>query len=104
VEDGSDLDRELLLAAPALPTLLVGKPEDIANLPTCHAVDFAIGPAHGRDFINANLLIAKVLDRVYESGGVFHRQSIPPPPKLVKYIVTNRVGRLVTLKPLYLKQ
>jgi hypothetical protein len=85
MEDSSNLDGELFLAAWALPPLLVGKPENITDLTSCCAVDFAIGPAHGRDFIDANLLIAKVLNRVYECGGYF----MTPPPKLVKYIVTR---------------
>jgi hypothetical protein len=72
MEDGSDLDGELLFAASALPPLLIRQPEHIADLATGWAEDLAIGPAHRRDFINANLLITKVLNRVYESGWVCH--------------------------------
>ena len=72
VEDGSNLDRELLFATPALEPLLIGKPDDIPDLTAADAENFAIGPAHRRDFINANLLIAKVLNRVYESSWVCH--------------------------------
>jgi hypothetical protein len=89
MEDGSNLDGELFLAAPALPPLLIGKPERIADFATARAEDFAIGPAHRRDFIDANLLIAKVLNRVYESDWVCHKQSIPHWGKLVKYIITT---------------
>ena len=72
-----------------LPTLLVRQPERIADLAAVRAEDFTIRPAHRRDFINANLLIAKVLNRVYESGGVFHDSNIPQWGKLVKYIITS---------------
>jgi hypothetical protein len=92
MEDGSNLHRELLFASPALETLLIGQPEQIADLAAPDAELLAIRPTHRRDFINANLLIAKVLNRVYESGWVCHDSNIPPWGKLVKYIITNRVG------------
>jgi hypothetical protein len=98
MEDRSNLDGELLFAAPTLPPLLIGKPEDVSDLATMGAEDLTIGPAHRRYFIDANLLIAKVLNRIYESGGVCHELNIPRWGKLGKYIITNRVGILDTLK------
>ena len=89
MENCANLDGELLFAAPALPPLLIGKPKRIADFATVWAEYFAIRPAHRRDFINANLLIAKVLNSFYESGGVCHKQSITNPVRLVKYIITN---------------
>src|SRR5580704_13521896 len=91
MEDGSDLDGELFLAPTALPPLLIRQPKDVSDLTAVGARDFAIRPAHRRDFINANLLIAKVLNRVYESGGVFHELNIPRWGKLVKYIITRKM-------------
>jgi len=90
-EDRSDLDAELFLAPTALPTLLICKPDGVADLAATHADDLTIGPAHCRDFINANLLIAKVLNRVYECLGVCHKERIATLVRLVKYIITNRV-------------
>ena len=72
MEDRPYFDAELFLAPTALPTLLVRQPERVSDLAAVRAEDFSIRPAHRRDFINANLLIAKVLNRVYESGWVFH--------------------------------
>jgi hypothetical protein len=92
MEDGSNLHRELFLASTALVTLLVGKPEGIADLAATHADDLTIRPTHRRDFINANLLIAKVLNRVYECLGVCHKERIATLVRLVKYIITHRVG------------
>jgi hypothetical protein len=77
VEDRSDLDAELLLASPALPPLLVGKPDSIADLPATRAGDLTVGPLHLCDRVDANLLIGKVLYCVYESGGICHYSTIP---------------------------
>jgi len=59
------------------PPLLIRQPEHIADLATGWAEDLAIGPAHRRDFINANLLITKVLNRVYESGWYAMNEAYP---------------------------
>jgi hypothetical protein len=75
MEDGSNLHRELLFASSALPPLLIRQPENVSDLAAARTGDFAIGPTHCRDFINANLLIAKVLNSVYESGWVCHKQN-----------------------------
>ena len=76
MEDGSHLHRELLFAAPALPPLLIGEPNQIASLTTPNAELLTIRPTHLSHFIDANLLIAKVLYCVYECGWVCHELTI----------------------------
>jgi hypothetical protein len=90
MEDSSNLHRELLFAPTALVPLLVSKPNGIAHLSAPNAENLTIGPAHRRDFINANLLIAKVLNCVYESSWVCHELTVPSHDWFVKYISTEK--------------
>src|SRR5438067_9581491 len=89
MEDGSNFYAELLLASPALVPLLVSKPDEIADLTTTDTERLTIGPAHLRYLIDANLLIAKVLNGFYESSGVCHEQTIGSILWFVKYISTS---------------
>lgn len=66
----------------------------LASVCLWRRLNLTIRPTHRRDFINANLLIAKVLNRVYESGRVCHKERIPNPVRLVKYIITEVMAKV----------
>ncbi len=89
MEDRADLDGELFLASATLPTLLLRKPDALINQAASRAGYFTVRPAHLRDFVDANLLIAKVLDRIYECDWIFHYCTIMELFRLVKYITTS---------------
>src|ERR1700722_4841062 len=88
MEDGSNLHRELLFAATALKTLLVGQPDEVIHLATANAELVTVRPAHCRYFINANLLFAEVLNCRYECGWICHNSTLQSHLWFVKYIST----------------
>jgi hypothetical protein len=94
MEYGSNFDGELLLASTAFEPFLVGKPDQIIDLTATDAELLTVRPTHLRYFINANLLIAEILNRVYESGWICHELTIPGYGWFVKYIITKSFGLL----------
>ena len=89
LEDGLNLDRKLATAVPALPALLclevVGIFGILAN--TIRA-SWAIHPAHRGYGINADLFVAKVLNRLLQCLWRFHARTISNWRGLVKLIIT----------------
>ena len=65
LEDSIDLDGELATAGTAFPSLLSLEVIGIHGIPAWTiGATWAIGPAHSGHGINANLFIAKVLNRL----------------------------------------
>lgn len=100
MEDGSNLHRELLFASTALESLLIAKPDQVIDLAATNAELMTIRPTHLRDFINADLLIAKVFDCFYEGGRI--GSNLHNYGWFVKYVIANRVDVFVPPKPLLL--